>query len=185
MLSPVVLVRAAFFAALLSAAAAFFRFTSGMVPFSLVPFVIVLGGLVLRPLEAFLGVAVYLGLGLVGIPVFAAPPFGGIMYLLQPTFGFLAGFLLAAPLVARVRESMRAPAFSRVVFLAICGVTVPYGPGLLYLWIILNFVLGLETGIGGILRIGFLPFIVPDILKALGACALARKARPLWKRSPR
>ncbi len=184
-ISPLVLVRAALFAALLSAAATLFRFASGVVPFSLVPFAVILGGLTLRPLEAFMGVSVYLGLGLVGVPVFAAPPFGGVMYILQPTFGFLLGFLLAAPLVARSREAMHPPTFLKVAVLAIVGVAVPYGPGLLYLWFVLNLIMGVEIGLGGVVRTGFLPFIAPDIVKALLAGALAWKARSLWKQSYR
>ncbi|NLY04921.1 MAG: biotin transporter BioY [Candidatus Atribacteria bacterium] len=33
-------------------------------------------------------------LGLVGFPVFASPSFGGLTYLLNPTFGFLPGFFI-------------------------------------------------------------------------------------------
>ena len=35
---------------------------------------------------------------LMGVPVFATPPYGGPSYILKPTFGFLLGYLFLSPL---------------------------------------------------------------------------------------
>ena len=60
--------------------------------------VAILAALLLTPWEAFITMAVYLALGLVGLPVFANPAFAGLGYLASPTFGYLIGFMLGAPL---------------------------------------------------------------------------------------
>lgn len=63
-----------------------FRFSSGIVPFSYCEWLYSLSGKL-----SFLG---YVFLGLVGFPVFTSPSFGGLTYLLNPTFGFLPGFFI-------------------------------------------------------------------------------------------
>jgi len=60
--------------------------------------VAILAALLLKPREAFLVMLVYILLGLVGLPVFANPAFAGLGYFASPTFGYLIGFLLGAPL---------------------------------------------------------------------------------------
>ncbi|MCL2818204.1 MAG: biotin transporter BioY [Actinomycetia bacterium] len=60
--------------------------------------VAILAALLLAPHEAFFAMAAYVILGLVGLPVFANPGFAGLGYLASPTFGYLLGFVLGAPL---------------------------------------------------------------------------------------
>ena len=69
------------------------RFGSAIVPFSLLPGIYVLGTLVFTPLENGFGWMIYILLGLMGVPVFATPPYGGPSYILKPTFGFLLLFI--------------------------------------------------------------------------------------------
>ncbi len=64
------------------------------VSFTLQTLMIVLAGFVLRPLDAFLAVFVYLLVGLVGIPVFTTG--GGPGAFVSATGGFLFGFLFCA-----------------------------------------------------------------------------------------
>src|SRR5258707_5839683 len=68
------------------------------VPLTLQPFVVVLAGLLLGPLDAAGAMVAYLVLGALGAPVFApmGPP--GVARLLSPT----GGYLLAVPLAAGV-----------------------------------------------------------------------------------
>lgn len=69
-----------------------FRFSSGIVPFSFLPFFSYCEWLYsLSGKLSFLG---YVFLGLAGFPVFTSPSFGGLTYLLNPTFGFLPGFFI-------------------------------------------------------------------------------------------
>ena len=66
------------------------------VPLTLQPFVVVLAGLLLGPLDAAGAMVAYLVLGALGAPVFApmGPP--GIARLLSPTGGYLLAYPLAA-----------------------------------------------------------------------------------------
>ncbi|MCD6156016.1 MAG: biotin transporter BioY, partial [Candidatus Atribacteria bacterium] len=91
---PARLTRCALVVTLCVIASLFSRYAQGTIPFSLLPFVVVLAGWLLRPQEAFWSMSTYILLGLVGLPVFASPPFGGPAYLLKPSFGFLLGFIL-------------------------------------------------------------------------------------------
>ncbi|MGC8778703.1 MAG: biotin transporter BioY [Candidatus Caldatribacteriaceae bacterium] len=163
--------RIGLFVALAVAVSVFFRFTATLVPFSLLPFVVFLAGLTLTPKEAFLSMVGYVFLGLVGLPVFASPPFGGPGYILRPTFGFLLGFLLAAPGVAWF---LRGPSHSFFRFLgaSLVGILLLYPPGLLYLWVIMR-VMGKSFTAYQVLQVGFFPFIGFDILKAFLAATLA------------
>ncbi|MGQ9473345.1 MAG: biotin transporter BioY [Candidatus Caldatribacteriaceae bacterium] len=165
------MVRCGFFVALAVVVSILFRFTASVVPFSLLPLVVLLAGLTLSPGEAFLSMLGYLLLGLFGLPVFAQPPFGGLGYVFKPTFGFLLGFLLAAPLVA-VFLHRGHPSFPRLLSASLLGLFFLYPPGLLYLWVIMRMMGKNLTGYQ-VLKIGFFPFIGLDILKALLAVFVA------------
>ncbi|MFV0412405.1 MAG: biotin transporter BioY, partial [Oscillospiraceae bacterium] len=64
----------------------------GPVPFSMAIFGVFFAGAMLPPLAASASIAVYLLLGIVGLPVFTGFK-GGPQVLLGPTGGYLAGYL--------------------------------------------------------------------------------------------
>ncbi|MGI6160937.1 MAG: biotin transporter BioY [Christensenellales bacterium] len=68
------------------------------VPLTLQTFFVILAGLMLTPGAAAASQAAYVVLGLIGVPVFTAG--GGPGYILNPSFGFLLGFVAAAPLIS-------------------------------------------------------------------------------------
>lgn len=179
-LAPSTLTRVALFAALCVVAAALFRFGSSIVPFSLVPFVVFLAGFLLPPFEAFLSMLLYLLLGLSGLPVFATPPFGGPLYVLRPTFGFLLGFVCAAPGVALL-SGEKTP--WRIIQAICVGMVLIYLPGILYFFFAMNVLLGKPVGFSDTVRIVLLPFIGPDFVKAFFAYLLARQVLPRLRRA--
>lgn len=79
------------------------------VPITLQTFAVLLAGLSLGPRRAFLAVALYLAVGLVGMPVFAGGH-GGVAVLAGPT----AGYLMAFPLAAAVAGAWSATATRRL-----------------------------------------------------------------------
>lgn len=164
----------AMFAALAVVAAVLFRFMPGIVPFSLVPFVVVLAGAMLGAKMGALSMLVYLLMGLVGLPVYEKPPFGGPAYVLQPTFGFLLGFIAGAYVTGKLIPNDGKAGFIRYLAASLAGVTAIYIVGLPYLYIILNFYLGKSFPVMQVLAIGFFPFIGFDLLKAALASGLAR-----------
>ena len=69
----------------------------GLVPITLQTFAVLLAGVVLGALRGFLAVLLYLGLGLVGLPVFAGG-LAGLAPFAGPTVGYLVSFPIAAAL---------------------------------------------------------------------------------------
>jgi biotin transport system substrate-specific component len=143
---------------------------TGPVPFSLTPLVGMVAACVLPPSAAFLSMLAYVLMGLIGIPVFSAPPYGGPAYVLIPTFGFLVGFAVAAWVQSKL---IRRIALGNFIYSGLAGVVVYYIIGLPYLYGILNFYLGNSYDLLAILKIGFLPFFVFDIIKVVVASFLA------------
>jgi len=147
-----------------------------MVPYSLQSMLVFLAGGILNRRTAVLSILAYILLGLVGIPVFASPPYGGPGYFLIPTFGFLLGFILTAWTVAFCLERWGNTLVAHILSV-VTGITVMYLIGLPYLYIILNFYLGKAVDVGYVIKIGFLPFIGLDLIKASAAAVISYRVR--------
>lgn len=166
---------AALFAALAAVAAIIGRIGVGIVPFSLVPFVVMLTGLILKPRAAALSMTLYLFLGLIGLPIFSSPPYGGIAYITKPTFGFLLGYIFSAYTISKLNQSKNS------IFAILIGLMVLYLIGLSYLWFNLNFIMGTTITYVDTIKVGFLPYILPDLGKALAAILIATKVNKRLK----
>lgn len=164
----------AVFAAMAVVAAMLFRYAGSIVPFSLMPFVVMLAGGLLGPRLGALSIIVYILLGLVGVPVFATAPFGGPAYVLQPTFGFLLGFIGSAYVIGVLLKDREKSSITRYFLSMLAGVVVYDLVGLSYLYAILTFYLGQNISLARLLAIGFTPFILLDLVKAIAASVLAR-----------
>ncbi len=164
----------AVFAALAVVAAMLVRYGGSIVPFSLLPFVVMLAGGLLGARLGSLSIIVYILLGLVGIPVFATPPFGGPAYVLKPTFGLLLGFAVSAYVIGALLKNREESGFTRYFLSMVAGIVVYYLIGLPYIYVILNFYLGQAVSVVKVLYIGFVPFIVLDLVKAAAAAVMAR-----------
>lgn len=162
------------FAALAAVGAIIFRWFGGaIVPFSIVPFIVLLAGCILGPRLGALSMIVYMLLGLVGVPVFEKPPFGTPVYLLQPTFGFIIGFIVEAYVCGKVLVGSKSPGLLRYIVATFAGTISLYIIGLPYLYFVLNFIMGQSFPVLTVLKIGFIPFVGWDILKGLVAASLA------------
>ncbi|HHT01824.1 MAG TPA: biotin transporter BioY [Firmicutes bacterium] len=165
-LAPRELVLAACFAALACLGSLLLRFGSAaLVPFSLLPFVAVLAGGLLGPRIGAISMGLYTLIGLFGVPVFHRPPFGGPAYLLQPTFGFIPGFILAAWLTGWLLAHRHGELRYQVA--TVLGVVAPYIVGLPYFYFIMNFYLGQAVTPWRVMELCFFPFILFDLIKAL------------------
>ncbi len=149
-------------------------FVYAVVPFSLQPLVAVLAGVLLGARIGALSMVVYLLLGLVGLPVFATQPFGGPAYVLKPTFGFLLGQVLAAYVAGKILAGNKNWSFVNYLLASLAGMAVIYLVGLPYIYGILNLYVGKAVSVMGVLKIGFLPFVLWDVLKAVMVAVLAR-----------
>lgn len=166
------LTRAGLFTALHIAAAALLRLGGeAAVPFSLIPFFVILAGTLLGP-KGVWSLVLYAVLGLLGLPVFAQPPFGGISYLLRPSAGFIFGYILAAWVIGWGTSRLTKLNITHLFLVSVLGLAVLYACGLPYLYLIFHFVIGKTLTLHQVLVFGFYPFIGFDLIKALTASML-------------
>jgi biotin transport system substrate-specific component len=76
-------------------------------------------------------------------------------------------------------QKRRKASFYYLLFLSFAAVSLPYIPGLVYLWVIMKFIVQAQISFGYTLKTGFLPFIGGDILKAIVVFLIVWKAKPL------
>ncbi len=169
------MVLVAMFASLAVVAALMFRFFGGMiVPFSLLPLVALLAGGLLGARLGALSMGIYVLMGVLGVPVFEKPPFGGPAYVLSPTFGFLLGFIFAAWVSGLIIQGRREAGPVRLTMAMLAGLLTIYAIGLPYLYVILNYYIGKPFDVLQVVMLFFVPFIGFDLLKALVVGALVR-----------
>lgn len=146
------------------------RYLPGVIPISLLPFISLLAGSILGSRLGSLSMAVYTLIGLVGVPVFANPPFGGFLYVLNPTFGFVLGFIAAAYVSGWIIEKWNSAL--HYVVSAFIGIIPIYAIGVMYFFMIKNIWLDQPVSIGAVLTV-FIPYLVKDLGMAVLAAVLA------------
>lgn len=166
----------AVFAALL-AAGAYIRIPTPFAPITLQAEFAIMAGLILGSRLGAISAALYLIMGILGLPVFAQG--GGIGYVFQPTFGYIIGFVIGAYLAGLVVEKSKNG--SKTVYFLAClaGLGAIYAAGLVYVWFIRYFYLHLETGLWALIMDYFLLPLPGDILLCAGAGILARRIKPV------
>ena len=137
----------------------------GAVPISLANFVICLTAWLLGPKFGTMSVAVYLCIGLIGVPVFSG--YGaGLAKLAGPTGGYLVGYLL----LAFIEKSNGNPVVS--------GIGLVLGDAACYVLGTAWFVFQMQCELGYALSVCVYPFIALDLAKIVVSCvvgALLRK----------
>ena len=148
------------------------------VPFTLQTFALFLILFTLGGRKGLYAVAVYLLLGLVGLPVFSGFQ-GGIGVLLGATGGYLAAFPAAAGIywlmTAKPGKSLPVRAIACVL-----GLTACYAIGTAWFLLVYTRSTGPLT-LAAALGWCVIPFIVPDLLKLGLALGLSRRLRPHLK----
>ncbi|WP_423413130.1 biotin transporter BioY [Faecalibacterium prausnitzii] len=142
----------------------------GAVPISLANFVICLTAWLLGPKFGTLSVAVYLCIGLIGVPVFSG--YGaGLAKLAGPTGGYLVGYLLLALIGGLfIEKSNGNPVIS--------GIGLVLGDAACYVLGTAWFVFQMQCELGYALSVCVYPFIALDLAKIVVSCvvgALLRK----------
>ena len=165
--------------AALTAAGAFIRIDLPVQPFpmhfTLQIFFALLSGFILGPRLGAVSVGIYLAVGLVGIPVFAAG--GGPAYLIRPTFGFLLGFLFAAWLAGKISRMGRRTSLARNICAAVVGMGAYYLSGVLYFYFISNYVISMPVTWALVLVNCFILTAAGDLVLSILAAMLAVRLR--------
>ncbi|NLM76693.1 MAG: biotin transporter BioY [Ruminococcaceae bacterium] len=155
-----------------------------VIPFTLQTAVCMMTGLVLGGKRAVLAQGLYLFMGLAGLPVFSAG--GGPAYLLQPSFGYLPGMMLAAGLTGWLTDQIDPLRNSLKKWLAflinILGLFVVYLFGVGYLYVLRNIIQTQSLTLLRALQTGMLPYLLTDgvyaVVLAITAPYLRRISRP-------
>ena len=100
-------------------------------------FFVLMAGFLLGAKLATVSVIVYLSIGLVGVPVFAAG--GGPTYIFRPGFGFLLGFVLAAFVIGTITEKVGKNHKGMFLMASVAGLVTYYTIGAIYFYCINNF----------------------------------------------
>ena len=167
------LVYTALFAAL-TAAGAFLKIPLGVSSITLQFLFTAMAGVLLGAGGGALSQAVYVALGLLGLPIFTAG--GGFGYVLQPTFGFLLGLIPAAAVIGAMTRRSSSPV--RIALACVVGLAVLYAIGVPYMALILNGYMGKGMSVSGLLWAGMLPFLPGDAIKIVITAVLC----PLLRR---
>ncbi|ATI43680.1 hypothetical protein CBW24_16110 (plasmid) [Pacificitalea manganoxidans] len=129
------------------------------VPMSMQTLVAIGLGLSAGPVVGVAAILLYLGQGLVGLPVFSGSG-AGPAYMMGPTGGYLVGFVLAAFVAGTLAQAGYARTAVRAGFCALLAGALVYLPGLVWL--------GQFTGYGTTLLVaGLFPFLAGDVIKAI------------------
>lgn len=115
-------------------------------------------------------IGTYILIGLFGLPVFSNG--GGYVYLFKPSFGYILGFLVAAILLPKKLNN----GLFVLINIAL-GLLIVYVFGSVYMYLILNYYMHVHKGIGYVITVAVLPFILKDIICAYIASAIAYRLR--------
>lgn len=136
--------------------------------------VAVSAGLLLGPKYGSAAIAVYVFMGLLGLPVFTSG--GGFAYVVQVTFGYTLGFIAAA-FVAGAIAGEGGLSLRRAILAAVGGFIVNYLIGVPYFACIWVYYLHNE-GLWQIILTGNLLYMPKDLILCLLAGVFAWRLRP-------
>lgn len=166
--------------ALLTALGALVQIPVGPVPITLQVLFVLLSGLVLGSRLGALSQVEYLAIGFAGAPVFAGGK-SGLIALVGPTGGYLAGFVVGAYLAGLVAESVARPGRIRFFLAGLLGTAAIYVSGMI--WLSTWFAIGRGTNwmaeMASAWQFGVLPFIAVDAVKAVVASGVTLSGRAL------
>lgn len=142
------------------------------VPFTLQTFGIFLVLAALGSRQGSVAVAVYILLGLIGLPVFAGFS-GGPGALLGPTGGYIVGFAFIGP-ACMLADRLPVPALVRSVLGNLASLVICYGFGTFW-FIRVSAASGSVYSLPAVLAMCVVPFILPDCIKLALALTVGRR----------
>lgn len=163
------IIMCAFFSAMIIVGA-YIRIPIPPVPVTLQTFFVLLSGMVLGSKFGMYSILTYIGLGIIGIPVFAGGT-GGISSALMPTFGYVLGFVpavyLAGKMSGNTYNSYLTSAFVATGAVYICGAG--------YYLVLQEFILGGEVNLFDFVISFFAMSLPKDIAVCFVSSAVAKR----------
>ncbi len=139
------------------------------VPFTFQPMVVLLGAAALGSRLGASSQVLYLTLGMLGLPVFAASPVlpQGVARLMGPTGGYLMAYPFAAFVTGLLAERGFDRRYLTAVVAMVCGLAIVFAGGVSWLTVYAP-----ARGWSGALAAGLYPFIAADVIKLLVAAGV-------------
>ncbi len=157
----------------LIAIGAFIAIPIGPVPIVLQNMFVLLAAIILGPVWGLACVAIYLLIGLAGLPVFAGGT-SGIGKLFGPTGGYLLGYLPAVFVTAWISKGLGKKMPVDIIAM-LMGSLIVYGAGVPWLKVATG--MTFEKAVA----VGMVPFLIGDALKIIAAAFIAKSLRPVIK----
>lgn len=169
----------ALFVALI-AVGAFIRVPVPVVPFTLQFLFTMLAGLLLGARRGSVAVVVYIFLGLAGLPIFTLG--GGPGYVLQPSFGYIIGFAVAAYATGYVAHRGQDVTWRRLLIANFFGLGIVYLFGLIYYFLISQYYLGTPVGLWPLFLYGFVLAVPGDVVLCILGAIVGKRLLPLLEK---
>ena len=147
--------------AVLIAVGAFIKIPIPVCPFTLQFFFTTMAGVILGPKLGAISVFIYTVLGLLGLPIFAEG--GGIWYIFKPTFGYMIGFILGSYVTGMMVTKLKDNKLNTFIA-SFAGLLSVYAMGMIYYYIIGNYVIDSPIGLWPLFLYCFLLAVPGDIV---------------------
>lgn len=167
--------------AALTSIGAFIKIPTPIVPFTLQFLFCAYSGIFLGARYGMYSQLLYVGIGLIGIPIFANG--GGITYIFQPTFGYLIGFIVCSYVIGKLTERLSEINFIKVFIPILAGLSSVYLFGASYLYMIINLYMKKEITVHKAIAVGVTPYITFDFILSIIVATTALYVIPSIRRS--
>ena len=161
----------------LIAVGAFIKIPIPVVPFTLQYLFTMLAGLLLGSRLGTLSVLSYMLLGLAGLPIFSEG--GGLWYVFKPSFGYIIGFAVGTFVTGWIAEHMEKKTVIRYLLANLAGLFFVYAIGMIYYYIICNFVIDTPIAVGPLFLYCFVLAVPGDIALSFLGAVVAKRVRPV------
>ena len=175
------------------------------VPFSSLTLFAMMAAIMLGKYLAPISFAIYVAMGLIGLPIFANG-LGGPAYVFQPSFGYLIGYIISGFVVGLLVEKIkdktakrneiidntdkkstkflariRYSYYLRIVLACLVGLAIVYAVGIIYFCCMQSFYFGKEVNFGKTLVSFCLIFIPSDTMWCFLSALVATKVKKALK----
>ncbi|MCI6043967.1 biotin transporter BioY [bacterium] len=161
----------------LIAVGAFIKIPVPVVPFTLQFLFTTLAGLLLGSRKGAISVVAYMILGLTGLPIFSEG--GGFWYVIKPSFGYIIGFCIGTYVTGLIAERMKEKTVPRYMLANFIGLLIVYAVGMIYYYIICNYVIDTPIALGPLFLYCFVLAVPGDICLCILASALVKRVKPI------
>lgn len=152
------------------AVSALFKIPVPVIPITVQSQVVIMIGIIAGPAVGACAACIYVLMGLIGLPVFSMG--GGIHYVLNPTFGYILGFIPAVFVTGAIYN--RKKSVTGGIIGAYSGLAVIYIFGIAYLYIVSRELLMTTVSLRATVLAAMLP-LVKDVPLTAVSVGVARK----------